>query len=303
MLNYRLLFTMFISIWFAAVVYCNNANRYTMEKASRVCISEKESPLSPPTSTKTAAAKPQRVNVRDEIFECHSVNKSLNAYHHAMLQKVDLDKVPHLALEGIPQMNSSLKKNRDFFMKAIASSVGKVNEIIMKQRQLVLSMREKQRRQIKPTEYECKRFDQICQFYQTKDFSELLLRVAPVPLSLAVAQATLESKFGSNGIIYRYNAYFGLAKTKTSLLKFDNLFNSVIAYTKTINVNRCYREFRKQRALVLEKSQKISGIKLASCIGNYGTDKNYQKLVLKLMRLHGLHTLDKKIEDIPPVKN
>ncbi|MDR0677968.1 MAG: glucosaminidase domain-containing protein [Holosporaceae bacterium] len=219
-----------------------------------------------------------------------------------MLQKVNLNKVPYFALEGIPPMNSSLKKNREFFIKAIASAAGKVNEIILKQRQLVLLLREKQRKHIKPTEYERKRFNQICQFYQTKDFSELLLRVAPIPLSLAVAQAILESHFGSNRIIYLSNAYFGLAKTKTSLLKFDNLFNSVIAYTKTINVNRCYREFRKQRALVLEKNQKISGIKLASCIGNYGTNKNYQKLVLKLMTLHGLHTLDNRIS-VPAAKN
>ncbi|MDR1982520.1 MAG: glucosaminidase domain-containing protein [Holosporaceae bacterium] len=303
MLNYRSLLTASISVWIIVVVHCGNENQDTTKETTPSCIYEKETPSQSASLGMSTTEKSYRyANIRDEIFECHRVNRSLNTDHHKILQETDLNKVPYLALEGIPHLNSSLKGNRDFFIKAIASTAGKVNEIIMKQRQLVLSMREKQRKHINPTKHERDRFDKICRFYQTKDFSELLLKVAPVPVSLAVAQAVLESQFGSDRIIYLSNAYFGLAKTKTSLFKFDNLFNSVIAYTKTINVNRRYHEFRRQRALTLQKNQKINGIKLASCIGNYGTDKNYQKLVLKLMRLHNLHVLDKKI-DMPAFKN
>jgi uncharacterized FlgJ-related protein len=207
---------------------------------------------------------------RDEIFGCDCVVE---------------------AMKSISLLNSYSRTDRIFFIKIIASTICRINEIIMEHRNFVLYVREKQCSCEELTTEEAELFKKICRFYQTNVFSELMMRIAPVPVSLAIAQAAIESKFGSDKTIHRLNAYFGLAKSRTVLVKFDNLFNSAIAYTKTLNVHKYYREFREQRELMINESGKIDGIKLATCIKNYGTNKNYRKLVLQLMRQYKLDEL------------
>ncbi|MDR2157951.1 MAG: glucosaminidase domain-containing protein [Holosporaceae bacterium] len=272
----------------------HNINRGILEQSCKSYVAEREVSATSQVSPSTQPAVKRSSNIRDEIFLCHKIDKFLDAQYHKILRKVNLDKVPNFALTGIPLINSAAKSDRDFFVRAIASAVGKANEIVKEQRKFVFYIQEKQRKSQKLTPSESERFRKICRFYQTRDFSELLLRVAPVPVSLAVAQATLESKFGSNPTIHRRNAYFGLMESNTNLLKFDNLFNCVIAYMKTLNVRNCYHEFRKRREIMMKESSKIDGVKLSSFIRDYGTDKNYQKLVLQIIKRHRLEILDQK---------
>ncbi|MDR2782167.1 MAG: glucosaminidase domain-containing protein [Holosporaceae bacterium] len=229
--------------------------------------------------------------IRDEIFRCDQVRESNNYEHHKILRDKN-QLIRPLALKSIPQINPSSKTDRDFFVKAISSVVKKVNEIVIEQRKLVLLVQKKRREFKELTANESEQFKKICYFYQTKDMRELLLRVAPVPVSLAVAQAALESKFGSDRTMHQLNAYFGLAKSKIHLVKFDSLFNSVIAYIKTLNVNPCYNIFRQQRALMLNGSKRLDGVKLASCLGNYCTNRKYSDLLCKLIETHKLYALD-----------
>jgi Bax protein len=231
-----------------------------------------------------------RVDLRDELFECDKTVEYSKAQE--ILKKSDLRNIPRFPLKNVPLINLASKTDRDVFIKAIASTVGKANEFIKEQREFIIFVREKSRLLAKLTKHEIERLEKIRRFYQTRDFSELLLRVAPVPVSLAVAQAALESRFGSEPFICRHNAYFGLQKSRTSLIKFDTLFNSVIAYAKTLNVNERYKKFRQQRSLMMEKTNKIDATTLVHSLENYGTDKNYAKLLLKFIRLHDLATLD-----------
>jgi Bax protein len=230
--------------------------------------------------------------VRDEIFHCDLVKESNDKEHHKILRDTDAYHIYPLALRGIPRTDSESKKDRDFFVKAISAAIRKVNEFVLEQRKLVLLVQEKRRQSQKLTAEESVQFVKICHFYQTTNINELLLRVAPVPVSLAVAQAALESRFGSDKLIHKLNAYFGLAQSETRLVRFDTLFNSVIAYVKTLNVNPVYREFREQRAVMMKKEVKLDGVKLAAYIGKYGEDKNYRKLVSEIIRLHKLSALD-----------
>jgi Bax protein len=221
--------------------------------------------------------------VSDELFERDRVNGSEDIKSHEILRRSNFAEIRYFILKGIPLTNSTLKEDRDFFIKAIASTIGKVNEIVMKQRDFILSIDEKRQKRVKLIASEIEQWKKICSFYETCDFPELLRRVAPVPISLAVAQAIIESKYGSNKVIWRLNAYFGLMKSRTTLLKFDSLFSSAIAYMKTLNVNRRYREFRKQREIMMKESVKMDGLKLVPFLKNYGVDKNYSKLVLQLL--------------------
>jgi Bax protein len=219
----------------------------------------------------------------DELLECSRANESEDIKNHEILRKSSFVETQYLILKGIPLTNSAVREDRDFFIKAIASTIGKINEVVLEQRKFILSIGEKRQKCMELTASEAERWEKICNFYKTHDFPELLLRVAPIPISLAVAQAIIESKYGSNIAIWRLNAYFGLARSRTALLKFDSLFSSAVAYVKTLNANKCYREFRKRRGTMMKESGKIDSLKLVSSLKNYGVNKNYSKLVLQLI--------------------
>jgi uncharacterized FlgJ-related protein len=240
-----------------------------------------------------AAAVHSTVPVRNEIFRCDQVDKSKNDEHHKILKNGEMHQILALALASIPRINPASKADREFFLKAISSAVKKVNEFIIEQRKLVLLVQKKRHQSKQLTSEESGRFRKICRFYQTGDINELLLRVAPVPISLAAAQAAHESGFGSDELIHKLNAYFGLAHSQVRLIKFDTLFNSAIAYAKTLNVNPRFREFRQQRATMMRESARLEGAKLVHCVKNYGTDKKYCKLIGNIIELHKLNELDK----------
>ncbi|MDR1375422.1 MAG: glucosaminidase domain-containing protein [Holosporaceae bacterium] len=231
------------------------------------------------------------------LFQCAPVGKILDREFHNILRKIALrnGEIPNFPLEWIPRTNPKNQSDRDFFMKAIASTISCVNKNIMRQRKFVKLIRDKRHRGVKLTKGEEEYFAMICEFYQTKNIDYLLIRVAPVPVSLAVAQASLESGFGNDKTIHSMNAYFGLARTKSKLISFDSLYKSAIAYAKTLNVNLCYKEFRQQRAIMMSRSQKIDGAKLSPFLKLYGTDKNYRNLVQKIISFHGLTSLDRSI--------
>jgi Bax protein len=159
----------------------------------------------------------------------------------------------------VKKCDSHKKADREAFMKAIISVVKLVNKIIMEQRRMVLLVQKKNARKEELSEYERDRFNKICSFYGSSHIPELLERVAPVPVSMAVAQAALESGFGSSDVMHRNNAFFGMMRNESQLCTFDSLFESAIAYSKSLNANMYYKQFRKRRAQMMAQSKKMTG--------------------------------------------
>ena len=203
-----------------------------------------------------------------------------------------------LALCSTKRTNLRSRYERINFMKSIVAVMNWVNSCIIEQRNLVLSVKEKRKNHIELSNLEKDRFSKICSFYRTRNIDELLNRVAPIPISLAVSQAILESGYGSNPIIYRNNAFFGMMKNAEYLHSFNTLLESAIAYSKTLNVHSSYKNLRKQRAFMIAKSQKIDGKKLAAFLGVYSTNQKYHQLILQLMEENNLQLFDTKLQSI-----
>ena len=232
--------------------------------------------------------------IRDELFKCHVANKFYDRIHHQILRSMNLREVRSLSLAlcSTKCMNSEEKSDREMFMKSVIVVMNWVNERIREQRKFILMVRDKQKNHIALSDVEQKMFDMICSFYQSKKVEDLLIRVAPIPLSLAVSQAALESGFGSNPKIHRNNAFFGMMRDAKSLCSFDTMLESVIAYSKSLNVHGAYRNFRRQRAKMMAASQKIDGEKLSQYLGWYSENPSYRRLIKQLMKEYNLQAFD-----------
>ncbi len=119
-------------------------------------------------------------------------------------------------------------------------------------------------------------------------FAALLLRLDAIPPSLALAQAAIESGWGTARFARQGNALFGQWTWKDSergivplerpkgaryrIRAFDYLIDSVRAYMLNLNRNPAYREFRYLRAALRRDGLRDhAGLKLAGTLTRYST--------------------------------
>ena len=137
---------------------------------------------------------------------------------------------------------------------------------------------------------------------------ELLRRVDMVPPSLAVAQAALESGWGTSRLAREGNALFGERTWTRAGLEplapeagashrarsFARLLDAVAAYVGNLNTHPAYAEFRQARASARDAGEVPAGATLVRHLTRYselGTE--YTKAVRGLIRANGLETLDR----------
>ena len=129
--------------------------------------------------------------------------------------------------------------------------------------------------------------------YKIKNFdiSELKIRMDIVPVSLAIAQAAIESGWGTSRFALEGNALYGQWTWSDNGLKplenvdgdhkvmqFKILTASIKAYKKNLNTHSGYMEFREARANLRSRNEKVTGLKLTQYLNNYAaTGKQYTK--------------------------
>jgi len=142
--------------------------------------------------------------------------------------------------------------------------------------------------------------DALAQRYDTAPdrLRELARRVDAVPVSLALAQAALESGWGTSRGAQAGHAPFGQMAFRTDdddgrVRHFADLGAAVEAYALNLNTHRAYGEFRRARAAARAEGKTPDGHALAPHLHRYSERRmDYVRDVRSLMRANGLRSLD-----------
>jgi Bax protein len=126
---------------------------------------------------------------------------------------------------------------------------------------------------------------------------ELLRRVDTVPVSLALAQAALESGWGTSRGAQAGHSVFGHMRFGLDddgrVRHFADLPASVEAYALNLNSHRAYAEFRRARAALRAEGKALDGHNLAQHLLRYSERRmDYVRDVRSLMRANSLRSFD-----------
>ena len=199
------------------------------------------------------------------------------------LSSGDLAEVPRLfvaRMSDLRQLDTILRKER--FKQTILPLILRANEDIMRERKAVL-------RAIATKDDELLR--SFAQRYRVPVgiigkqgwTVQLLHRVAPVPVSIAIAQAVIESGWGQSRFTLEGNALYGQwvwndnlgikavnqSDPRASVRRFPDLLSSVRAYMFNLNTHQAYSVFREIRARHMAAPDRVSVSDVASGLSNY----------------------------------
>ena len=138
--------------------------------------------------------------------------------------------------------------------------------------------------------------------YKADTLDSLLIKVDEIPVSLALAQAVIESGWGTSRFAYEGNALFGQyiwGKTNDGIIpneretdakykikSFNNLSESVASYMKNLNTNFHYNEFRINRFVLRSNKIPLKGIYLAEFLSSYSIEDNYIDKIKNIIEIN-----------------
>mgnify|MGYP001316741524 CR=1 FL=1 len=149
--------------------------------------------------------------------------------------------------------------------------------------------------------------------YDEYSINHLLLKVDAIPVSLALAQAVIESGWGTSRFAYEGNALFGQyvwdnktdgiipnersIDAKYKIKSFSSLRDSVASYMKNLNTNHHYDEFRINRYVMRSNEIPLDGAYLADYLYNYSIEKDYPVKIKNIIRMNNFLDFENLIID------
>lgn len=190
----------------------------------------------------------------------------------------------------------SVKERKHAFFSFLEPFVAQANNEILEERAEILKMEQYFERSSKLGGSRLERFNELRDKYKLdpvetvdqRDFSALLDRVDTIPESLALAQAAVESGWGTSRFARQGNNLFGMwcydpgcgivpkrrpAGRTYEVAAYDNPFQSFLAYIRNLNTNASYAELREIRARFREKGMEPSGADLAPGLVKYSQER------------------------------
>jgi Bax protein len=214
--------------------------------------------------------------------------------------------VPRVFLAQLPRDLPALQSpdfRKAVFIKMMLPLVLAENERIRQDRARALEIRALLEDGLPATSEQLAWLSDLCSRYGVDDgnLDELFMRVDIVPPALALAQAALETGWGTSSVAQRGHAMFGQMVfridangTEATVKTFSNLAAAVEAYAYNLNTHRAYADFRKVRAHMRSSGRVIDGYELSLHLIRYSERKlDYVQAVRGLIRVNNLQPFDR----------
>tara|TARA_B100000575_G_scaffold291027_1_gene295949 strand:+ start:2469 stop:3536 length:1068 start_codon:yes stop_codon:yes gene_type:complete len=199
------------------------------------------------------------------------------------LSSSGLTEVPRLfvvRMSDLRPLDTELRKER--FKQTILPLILRANEDIARQRKAVIQGIEAEDNDLLRSF--AQRYRMPASLIDKQGWTdELLRRVAPVPVSIALAQAAIESGWGQSRFALEGNALFGQwvwndklgikaanqSDPRASVRRFPDLLSSVRAYMFNLNSHWAYEAFREIRSRRLAAPEQVSVNEVIEGLSNY----------------------------------
>ena len=211
-----------------------------------------------------------------------------------------------------------LNEQKQQFVKTVLPLIINENQKILSNRKDLMVLLSNLSENNSLNNYELNKLRKISKKYKIKFDNEhkmeiidrLLLRVEMIPNSIVLAQAAIESGWGSSRFAQEYNALFGeytYDNTKgvvplqrengeTHLIKsFNSYKNSVASYFNNINSHYAYEDFREIRNIMRVRNNFSNVNLLVERLSTYAEDENYIRTIKQVIKTNNFNIFDQKI--------
>ena len=210
-----------------------------------------------------------------------------------------------------------LDSNKKDFVKTVLPIIINENQNILMTRSFVKNLKNKLETFRTLENKEIRTLNDIAKNYNIKYLkkhkldlvNEILFNVDVIPNSIVLAQAAIESGWGSSRFAREHNALFGeytydtekgviplnRDSGKTHLIKsFNSLDSSVKSYFNNINSHYAYREFRNIRKIMRDKNNFSDVNLLVEKLETYAADSNYVNTIRSVIEKNNFKLFDNK---------
>ncbi len=241
--------------------------------------------LSPP-SCKPLMIKPLRFTKVEELQKC---------FQDAGYDSVEnLKSVPALVVHHLPH-NITKKmptvQRKKAFIQAVLPLILHANHAVRQERTYIKHLQKKESLSPKDQAWLTK----IEKKYNVKsgDFKELLSRVDEVPVSMALAQAAIETGWGTSYAVRKKNNLFGVTPP-SGVARYKHLEESTHAYLRNLNTHRAYKDMRIMRSAMRKANKPLCAHGLMGKLIHYCEYKGwYVKYVRNMIAKNNLRRFDK----------
>lgn len=222
--------------------------------------------------------------------------------------------VPRLFVASLPvDLTSmrSLAERKTVFIRAMLPLILQVNEGIRAERRRVAGLRILAAAGVPPGSGDAAWLAEVSDGFgaDAGDFAELLRRMDTIPPSLALAQAAVESGWGTSRFAREGNALFGQRTYRGAggivpldrgdgethrVRSFSRLIDGVRAYMHNLNTHAAYAGFRAEREQARVRGAGLDSDELAGTLSRYSERGDaYVESVRAIIRANGLKMLDR----------
>lgn len=205
--------------------------------------------------------------------------------------------VTYTRVVSLAPLTPSERKKK--FIDLVLPSVLIVNYEVMRTRENLTKVLEKLRRRYKLSRTEREFVESILSRCKADSIEDVLMKANPVPPSLVIAQAAVESGWGTSRFFVEGNNLFGMwafkdkskvieaKESRVPLKRYDSILEAVRDYIYNVNVGWAYSKFREHR------QRSFNPLELSRFLGLYSIEREkYVRKIRKIIEKNNLTELD-----------